>query len=57
MLPKKGRPFGPGGRGGFWGLNLRLMMRKDSDASMAVTRTRETDMLKDKQEVFGMERF
>lgn len=47
MLPKSGRPLGPGGKGGFWGLSLYFMMRKDSDAKMAVTRTREVDMLKD----------
>lgn len=47
MLPNSGSPLGPGGKGGFWGLSLCLMMRKDSEAKMAVTMRIEADMLKD----------
>ena len=48
MLPSNGRPFGPGGKGGFWGRCICLMIRKDSEARMTVTMRIEADMLKDK---------
>ena len=47
MLPKSGRPLGPGGKGGFLDCCICLTRKKDSDATMAVTRTREIDILKD----------
>lgn len=47
MLPKSGRPLGPGGKGGFLDCCIRLTRKKDSDVTIAVTRTREKDISKD----------